>query len=134
MKLIIITPEKTILEKEVFQVTVPTGAGEITILPNHADLLSTLSLGNISYKEESNDSEEFITIESGFLSTNGKDIKILADVAINSADFEQSMIEEMKQKAQKLMENSPKDKNIEKLKSQIRIADLHLSSKKRRKV
>lgn len=134
MKLIIVTPEKTILEKEVSQVTIPTGSGEITILPEHADLISTLSLGNIVYKVEGKDQDEFITIESGFLTTDGKEIKILADLAIHSAEYEEEKLNEIKQNAEDLMKNAPKDASLEKLKSQIRIAELHLTSKKKRKV
>ncbi|MEI7604489.1 MAG: ATP synthase F1 subunit epsilon [bacterium] len=134
MKLIILTPEKKILENEVSQVTVPTSTGEITILPDHVNLLSTLSLGNVLFKGDKSDSEEFITIESGFLTTNGKDIIILADVAIHSEEYEEQAVEEMKNRAEKIMAEAPKDRNIEKLKTQARVANLHLVSKKKRKI
>ena len=138
MKLTIISPEKTILEKDVLEVTVPTTLGIITILPNHTHFLSTLSLGNITFKTdnslESSNEDPFITIESGFLTTDGKEVKILTEVAIYNKDLAEQQVQTMKENAIKLMEKSSDDKGIEKLKSQTRIADLHLISRKRRKI
>jgi F-type H+-transporting ATPase subunit epsilon len=134
MKLKIITPEKLILEKEIVSLTVPTSSGEITILPGHTDLLSTLSLGNVTYRENDNSNEQLITIESGVLTTDGKTIKILADTAINSESINEEKVQELKARAQELIKNAPSDRSIEKLKSQVRVSELHLSSKKRRKI
>ena len=137
MKLIILTPEKSILEKEVLEVSVPTTLGIITILPNHENLVSTLSLGNISFKENVksyNESDEYITIESGFLTTDGIDVKILAEVAVYSKDLEPKEVERLKNNAMELMKNAPADRGIEKLQSQTRIMDMHLISRQKKKI
>ena len=51
LKLKIITPEKTVLEEMVDQVTLPTTEGEITILPGHIALVSALKAGDLVAKK-----------------------------------------------------------------------------------
>src|SRR3989338_5548929 len=46
----ITTPERTVYKEEIDQVTVPTVAGEITILPNHIPLVSQLMAGELAVK------------------------------------------------------------------------------------
>ena len=64
MELSIISPEKTIFKGEVSSVTFPGEAGQFTVLPNHAALISTLKEGNLSYK--TSDGDKNIKIDSGF--------------------------------------------------------------------
>jgi F-type H+-transporting ATPase subunit epsilon len=46
MKLRFVTPEKTIFsERDVKEIILPTESGEITVLPNHAALVSLISAG-----------------------------------------------------------------------------------------
>jgi len=52
IKFEIVTPERVVLKEEVRQVTVPTKAGEITVLPDHIPLVSSLMPGVIYLKKE----------------------------------------------------------------------------------
>jgi F-type H+-transporting ATPase subunit epsilon len=47
MKVEILTPEKKVFEGEVEMMTVPTRSGVITILSNHASLVTAVNAGNI---------------------------------------------------------------------------------------
>ena len=47
LKLKIITPERLILEEIVDQVSLPTENGEITVLPDHIPLITSLLSGDI---------------------------------------------------------------------------------------
>lgn len=50
-KLNVLTPErKAVFDQEIIEVTVPAHSGEITILPGHAPLISTLGTGVLKYK------------------------------------------------------------------------------------
>ena len=51
LKFKIVTPEKTIYENEIFQATIPTMEGEITVLPNHIPLISVLKAGELKFKD-----------------------------------------------------------------------------------
>ncbi|GMX58843.1 MAG: hypothetical protein MCSN_4970 [Candidatus Microsyncoccus archaeolyticus] len=52
MKLDILTPEKKVFDGEVEAINVPTPLGFITVLPNHASLLSAVSKGKIKIKTQ----------------------------------------------------------------------------------
>ncbi|GHV01507.1 hypothetical protein FACS1894159_09490 [Bacteroidia bacterium] len=52
MKLTLITPSQKPLAKEVEQVTIPGGAGSFAVLRDHADIVSTVVAGPLSYVSE----------------------------------------------------------------------------------
>ena len=130
MILKVVTPEKQILELEIKQVTVPTKSGLITILPEHENLIAELSLGNLEYISKDN-TDGFVTVETGFVKTDGKTIEVLTDHTL-SHDEDEKLIEELKANAEKEMKNLPDERGLEKLRSQIRIANLNLQSKRKR--
>ena len=51
IQLKIATPERLILEEEVDQVSLPTQAGEITVLVNHIPLVTQLGFGELLAKK-----------------------------------------------------------------------------------
>ena len=63
MKLDILTPEKKVFEGEVESVNIPTPLGFITVLSNHASLVSSISQGKIRIKTKEG--------ENSFLTTGG---------------------------------------------------------------
>lgn len=66
LKLRIITPEKVIYESdEVSSVTIPTNDGEITVLPHHIPLVSTIKTGQM--KVVKNDDVFAFAISKGIL-------------------------------------------------------------------
>jgi F-type H+-transporting ATPase subunit epsilon len=48
----ILTPTGIIYEGEAREVVIPTEAGEITVLPNHAPLISSLRVGEVRVKND----------------------------------------------------------------------------------
>lgn len=81
MRLTIHTIEATQFDRDVISVTLPTEAGEITILEQHLPLVSLVKPGNIKVIEPSG-REEIIQFESrGFLEVlpEGRGITILSE-------------------------------------------------------
>ena len=104
LKFKIVTPEKVIYENEIFQVTIPTMSGEITILPNHIPLVSVLKAGELKIKDK--DGEHNMAVSGGFLEVRGNnEIVILADHAERVADIDIQKAEEAKQRAEEQMKN-----------------------------
>jgi len=93
----IITPEKTVFDEEVDQVSVPTSRGQITILPQHIGLITAIEPGNLIYKKHS---KEFL-LASGFgFAQVGKDnVKVLVDLATAEDELQEKAIEEAKKQA-----------------------------------
>jgi len=109
IKFKIVTPEKTIYEDEIIQVTIPTADGEITVLANHIPLISVLKGGEMKIKDKNG--EHVMAIAGGFLEIKGNnEIVILADNAERAGDIDLERAEQARQRAIEQME---KAKDIE---------------------
>ena len=64
MRLVLLTPQKTLFDGKVDSVTIPGTKGLFTVLSQHAPLITTLEQGSLSYKTEG--VEHKILIEEGF--------------------------------------------------------------------
>jgi F-type H+-transporting ATPase subunit epsilon len=102
IKFKIVTPEKTVYEAEIDQVTLPTQEGEITVLPNHIPLISVLISGELTLKK---DNEEIaMAVSGGMIEVRKNEVTILADTAERAEEIDLKRAEEAKQKAEKLKE------------------------------
>jgi F-type H+-transporting ATPase subunit epsilon len=102
----ITTPERIIFEGEVSQIVLPTKEGEITVLANHAPLISLLEAGEIEFKKDKNDEESILAISSGFLQiqSNSK-VVILADSADWLSEIDEDKALEAQKRAKKILED-----------------------------
>ncbi len=60
----VVTPEKVVYEHIAKSVTLPTGAGEVTILANHQPIITTITTGEMKIINDTNHSEIFF-IDTG---------------------------------------------------------------------
>lgn len=100
IKFEIVTPEKVVFRMEVMQVTVPTGQGEITVLPNHIPLVATLLPGVIELKT-AGDKIEIISVSGGFIEVLKNKVVILADTAERAEEIDLQRAEEARARAEK---------------------------------
>lgn len=126
MKLVleIITPTKVVLNEEVDELTIPTVNGEISILPNHIDLLTKITPGEMIIRK--NNKIEPFAITGGFLEVSKNHISVLADYAMHVNDIEIAKVEEAKQRAEKALKEKDKEVTYEQLQDDIRKAALQL--------
>jgi F-type H+-transporting ATPase subunit epsilon len=107
IKLSIVTPEKTVYSNEVLEVTIPTGAGEITVLPNHIPLISTIRTGEIRVKLANNTTQPF-AISSGVVEVQpSSKVVILADRSEEAQNIDLEKAEEAYKRAEKAMKQKP---------------------------
>lgn len=97
LSLTILTPERTIYSGHVSQVTVPTDAGEITILANHMALISTISAGELVFHGEKGIVP--MAVSGGFVRVEDNEITILADTAERAHDIMEDRAEEARWRA-----------------------------------
>ncbi|MGA2967549.1 MAG: ATP synthase F1 subunit epsilon [Candidatus Levyibacteriota bacterium] len=97
----IITPLKVVLSEEVDEITIPTVEGEISILPNHVNLLTKITQGEMVIRKGSH--SDLFAITGGFLEVLNGHVNVLADYAIHADDIEIAKVEEAKERAQKAM-------------------------------
>ncbi len=101
LRLQIITPEKTVFDDEVEQVSLPTTTGQITVLPHHVGLVTAIQPGELIYKKH----QKEIRLAAGFgFAQIGKDtVKVLADLAAPEEEIEEKKIEEAKKAAEQAL-------------------------------
>ncbi len=99
MNLEVVTKQEKIFESNnTLQVTVPTVDGEITILPNHQNLVSILSIGELKIKTE--DTNQKIFIDRGIIEVSDNKVSILVDRGVPSEKAIKEEIEKAIKKAE----------------------------------
>ena len=79
-KLNVLTPEKkAVYDQEITEVTVPARSGEMTILPGHSPLITTLGTGVFKYKVKGQDRTHKALLSWGYCEVNPNGVNILAE-------------------------------------------------------
>ncbi len=78
IKLVVLTPQKTILETYVDKVTLPASKGQFMVLYNHAPVITSLEDGNLTY--EADRKQEIIYILGGFAEVDDNVVTVCAEV------------------------------------------------------
>ncbi len=99
LKLSIVTADRTVMERDdVTRLVVPGADGQLTLLPSHAALMTSLALGEmIAYTSEG---LEPIAIHGGFLQIANDEVKVLADAAEHADDISEDRADEARSRAQ----------------------------------
>ena len=105
----IVIPEKITYRDDVDSITLPTQMGEITVLPHHAPLISSLKSGEAIIKK---DGEEFsIAISGGFLQVQPKNkVVVLADAAERAEEISEERAEQARIRAEEILKEKRLDK------------------------
>ncbi len=79
-KLNVLTPErKAVFDEEITEVTIPAYSGEMTILPGHASLITTLGTGILKYKVPGRDKVFKAVISWGYCEVVNGEVNVLAE-------------------------------------------------------
>jgi len=74
-----VTPYKKVLSEEVDEITAPGFIGELGLLPGHTPLLTTLKVGELSYKKGG---QQFhVAVNWGYLEVADDKVTVLVDTA-----------------------------------------------------
>lgn len=76
LRLVLVTPEKTLFDRPVASVRVPLFDGSIGIYPGRAPLVGRLGIGELQLRAASGDAEG-IFIDGGFVQVKGSVISVL---------------------------------------------------------
>ena len=97
----IITPEKTVFDDEVDQVSLPSTTGQITILPHHTSLVTSIEPGELIFKKHQK--ETTMAAGFGFAQVGRDNVKVLVDLAAPEEEIEEKAIEEAKKQAEEAL-------------------------------
>ncbi len=102
IKLKVVTPEKKVIEQEIYQATLPVVGGEVTLLPHHVPYIGALSAGEIMLRSEPNGPETSLATSGGFVEFHDDILSILADTAERAEDIDVTRAEEARARAEAL--------------------------------
>jgi F-type H+-transporting ATPase subunit epsilon len=97
----IVTADRELYNGEADLVSAPGSEGRLGILPEHAPLLTTLTVGELRIKLGG--SEEPIFVSSGFLEVSNNNVTILADTAERAEEIDEARAEAARRRAQELL-------------------------------
>ena len=126
----IIYQERELLDKPVQSLSVPGEDGELTILANHAALLSRLQMGELKYI--ANGVETSMVISRGFLScSHENEVLVIADTAIEARELSVKKAQEAIEAAKKQILSSNKLEEQIQAEASLRLAMIELKVAKR---
>ncbi len=109
LKLSIVAPNGQIFSDDVKTVTLPGKEGEFGVLPGHASLVSSLTVGVIIIEKEN--STEAVAINWGHVKVSEDSVDVLVDGAVALTSGEDSEISKNIEAAKELV-NSVKDTGV----------------------
>lgn len=103
----LVTPEGTAFTGNAMSVTLPSTTGELTILPGHIPLITTLAPGMMTVRMK--DGEQNFAVSRGVVEVSDKNIRVLSDIADRVDSLDEQAIEQAKAKAEDLMKEKRGD-------------------------
>jgi F-type H+-transporting ATPase subunit epsilon len=97
MQFDLVSPERSLMSAQVKSVQIPGADGDMTAMPNHAPLITTLRPGVLKVETDKG-IEEFV-VTGGFAEL-GEGLSVLAERAVPKADVDQATYEAMVDEAQ----------------------------------
>jgi len=102
----IVTPEKKVVETAAEEVQIPGKNGYLGVLPGHAPLITELSVGEITFRE--NSTVQRLAVAWGFAEVLPDKVTILAETAERPAEIDVERARKSKERAeQRLSSGDP---------------------------
>ncbi len=99
----IVTPEKKVVETTAEEVQIPGKNGYLGILPGHAPLITELSVGEITFRE--NSIEQHLAVAWGFAEILPNKVTILAETAERPSEINVERARKAKERAEQRLTN-----------------------------
>ncbi len=100
----VVTPVRLVLEEQVDELTAPGPLGQLGILPDHAALMTTLDIGQLSYKKSG--ATSFITLTGGYAEVLDNVVTVLADAAEFPHEIDPARAENARARAERTLGDS----------------------------
>lgn len=98
LRLEIVTPERTVYDKDVNMVVARGVDGDLGIMPQHIPLVTPLKIAPVKAKIGNND--EYIAVHGGFMEVRKDKVVILAESAELGSDIDVARAQQAKDRAQ----------------------------------
>lgn len=102
MRFKIITPLRTALDLEVTGLKLPATQGEMEVLPGHADLITSIANGELTYTPADGTARSLF-VGGGFLQVEHGDVLLVTDTALEAASIDTDTVQAALERAQKAL-------------------------------
>lgn len=128
----IVTAEREVfVEDDVDEVVVPGIEGELTVLPEHAPLLTMVKPGVILLRKSGEDIDMAVT--GGFIEVRQDRVTILADAAERAEEIDAVRAEEARRRAERLLEEREAEVDLAAAAAALQRALMRLKAVERRR-
>jgi len=103
----LVSPERVLFSGEVEQVMLPATEGEMTVLANHAPVMTALATGFLIMTV--NGKQTRVLVRGGFADVNAKGLTVLAERAFNEDELNKEVFEKEVETARKELGECPED-------------------------
>lgn len=141
MRFRLVTLAGELINKEVYEVIIPTIEGEISVFPDHEPLITVAKDGVVAVRYEEghgDDHLEYFAISGGVVEINGKSVKILVDEADHGEDIIEAETQAALARALELRDSASDQVELEKAHQlvdrhmvRLKVADLHRRQRSR---
>lgn len=129
LRLVLVTPEKTLLDEPVIELRFPLYDGQIGILPGRAPMLGRLGYGELKITAAQGEVSYFI--DGGFVQVKGPVVSVLTNRALPVSEINPQEAEEQLQSAMDRVASTPEeyDKKLRDLERSRRMLALFRKSR-----
>ncbi len=120
----IITPEDIIFDADVEYVADPGTLGDFGVYKGHANLLSSLRIGCLSYKAKEQTVNVFVS--GGFVDVNKEAVTVLTDVANHAGQIDVDRAMRSKERAEARLREKAEDLDLQRAQDSLKRALVRL--------
>lgn len=124
LKLIVVTPEKKVVETDTESVEMPGELGYLGILPGHAPLISLLKTGVLKYRDGRG--EKTLAISAGFVEVSNDTVSVLADLAEEPSEIDRARAEKDRAEAEEELKTASRE-TLEEIRTRLELAQARLA-------
>jgi len=128
LKLIVVTPERQVVDAPADDVQLPGELGYLGILPGHATLVTLLKTGIFSYRDGG--TTRSLAIASGFAEVADDVVSVLADLAEEPSEIDAAQAERDRAAAEEALKSAGFD-TMEAIRTRLELAQARLEVARR---
>jgi F-type H+-transporting ATPase subunit epsilon len=128
LQLLVVTPEKRVVEAEADEVELPGAEGYLGILPGHTPLITLLKTGVLSFKRGGR--SQAFAVSAGFAEIANDRVNVLADSAEGPSEIDVASAERQRAAAEEQMKTAGVD-TLPEITARYELADARIHAAKR---
>ena len=131
LELHVVTAEGELFSGEADFVVAPAALGEITVLPSHAPLITTLATGELRVRQGAE--ETSLAVSGGFMEVRSNRVTVLADAAEEAGAIDLERAEEAMRQAQERLAQAGEEVDLERALATLGRAQVRVRLARRRR-